>query len=89
MIELRAGAGVGFLVGVGLGCCCRWNCYTLSLGFGVRFVVRFDVRVRAGVRVGVGVEVKVKVKVRVYSLVSSAKHHSPDFIQLLPGHRTC
>ena len=61
----------------------------LSLGFGVRFVVGFDVRIRAGVRVGVGVEVKVKVKVRVYSLVSSAKHHSPDFIQLPPGHRTC
>ena len=30
-----------------------------------------------------------KVKVRVYSLVSSAKRHSPDFIQLPPGHRTC
>ena len=32
---------------------------------------------------------KKKVKVRVYSLVSSAKRHSPDFIQLTPGHRTC
>ena len=35
------------------------------------------------------VKVKVKVKVRVYSLVSSAKRHSPDFIQIPPGHRTC
>ena len=26
---------------------------------------------------------------RVYSLVSSTKHHSPDFIQLPPGRRTC
>ena len=25
----------------------------------------------------------------IYSLVSSAKRHSPDFTQLLPGHRTC
>ena len=33
--------------------------------------------------------VKVKVKVKVYSLVSNAKRHSPDFTQLPPGHRTC
>ena len=26
---------------------------------------------------------------QVYSLVSSAKRHSPDFTQLSPGHRTC
>ena len=26
---------------------------------------------------------------QVYSLVSSAKRYSPDFTQLLPGHRTC
>ena len=32
---------------------------------------------------------KEKVKVQVYSLVSSAKRHSPDFTQLPPGHRTC
>ena len=32
---------------------------------------------------------KQKVKVQVYSLVSSAKCHSPDFRQLPPGHRTC
>ena len=31
----------------------------------------------------------VKVKVEVYSLVSSAKRHSPDFTPLPPGHRTC
>ena len=29
------------------------------------------------------------VKVQVYSLVSSAKRHSPDFTQLPTGHRTC
>ena len=33
--------------------------------------------------------VDVKVKVKVYSLVSSAKRHSPDFTQLHSGHRTC
>ena len=33
--------------------------------------------------------VKVKVKVQVYSLVSSAKRHSPNFTQLSPSHRTC
>ena len=32
---------------------------------------------------------KVKVKIKVYSLVSSAKRHSPDFTQLPRGHRTC
>ena len=32
---------------------------------------------------------KLKVKVQVYSLVSSAKCHRPDFTQLPPGHRTC
>ena len=32
---------------------------------------------------------KGKGKVRVYCLVSSAKRHSPDFIQLPPAHRTC
>ena len=34
-------------------------------------------------------QVKAKVKVWVYSLVSSAKRHSPDVTQLPPGHRTC
>ena len=33
--------------------------------------------------------IKAKVKVEVYSLVSNAKRHSPDFTQLSPGHRTC
>ena len=32
---------------------------------------------------------KLKIKAKVYSLVSSAKRHSPDFTQLPPGHRTC
>ena len=32
---------------------------------------------------------KKKVKMQVYSLVSSAKRHSPDFTQLPPGHRAC
>ena len=36
-----------------------------------------------------GVKKKKKVKVQVYSLVSSAKRHSPHFTQLSPGHRTC
>ena len=31
----------------------------------------------------------IKVKVQVYSLVSGAKRHSPDFTQLPSGHRTC
>ena len=31
----------------------------------------------------------IKVKVKIYSLVSSAKRHSPAFTQLPPGHRTC
>ena len=30
-----------------------------------------------------------KVKMQVYSLVSSVKHHSPNFTQLPPSHRTC
>ena len=29
-----------------------------------------------------------KVKVEVYNLASSTKHHSPNFMQLPPGHRT-
>ena len=40
-------------------------------------------------KIRVAVKVKVKVKVQVYSLVSSAKRHSPDFTQLPPGCRTC
>ena len=51
-------------------------------------VTRFLLKQKGQV-LGLYIPKKVNVKVEVYSLVSSAKRHSPDFTQLPPGHRTC